>query len=66
MLFEDDVVLVGESLEKVNYILEEWKEVLESKGLKISRSKIVYIEFNFHLGDRVKTVNQNRYTYSLQ
>jgi len=45
MLFADDVVLVGESLEEVNYRLKEWREALESKGLKISRSKTVYIEF---------------------
>jgi len=35
-LFADDEVLVGESLVKVNYRLEEWREALESEGLKIS------------------------------
>lgn len=46
MLFSDDVVLVGEGLEEVNYRLEGWREALESKVLKISRSKTVYIEFS--------------------
>jgi len=41
----DDVVLVRESLEDVNYRLEGWREALESKLLKISRSKTVCIEF---------------------
>lgn len=63
MLFADDVVLVGESLEDVNYRLEEWREALESKGLKISRSKTVYTEFNFHLG--VQRVNQNKHVMNI-
>jgi len=65
MLFTEDVVLGEESLEEVNYRLEEWRVALEGKGLKISGSKIVYIEFHLHLGDRIQRVNQNRRVLNL-
>lgn len=40
MLFADDIVLIGENLKGINGWLEEWREALKSKGLKISRSKM--------------------------
>jgi len=40
-------MLVGESSEEVNSRFEEWKEAFESKGLRISRRKIKYLEFCF-------------------
>jgi hypothetical protein len=39
MLFADDVVLVDETREGVNGKLELWKDALELKGFKISRTK---------------------------
>ena len=36
-MFADDIVLIGESPGEVNGRLEEWREALESKGLRISR-----------------------------
>jgi hypothetical protein len=42
-MFADDIVLVGENLEEVNYRLEERRLALEEKGLRISRNKIGYI-----------------------
>jgi hypothetical protein len=47
MLFVEDIVFVGGNLEEVNGRLEEWKETIEGKGLRISRGKIEYIEYNF-------------------
>ena len=47
MLFANDIVLVAETKVKVNAKLELWSEALESKGLKISRNKIEYMECNF-------------------
>jgi hypothetical protein len=35
-MLADDIVLVGENLEKVNYRLDEWRLALEGKGLRIS------------------------------
>ena len=39
MLFADDVVLVDEIREGVNRKLELWRQTLESKGFRISRTK---------------------------
>ena len=43
MLFADDIVLLAETKEEVNRKLEEWRAVLEDKGLLISRKKIEYL-----------------------
>jgi hypothetical protein len=41
MLFIDDVVLVDESWECVNRKLKLWRQTLESKGFRISRTKLI-------------------------
>ena len=43
MLFVDDVVLVDESQVGVNRKLELWQQTLESKGFRLSRTKIEYM-----------------------
>jgi hypothetical protein len=43
MLFADDVVLVDESRAGVNMKLELWRHMLESKGFRLSRTKIEYM-----------------------
>ena len=45
--FADDRVLIDETKSRVNAKLDVWREVLESKGFKISRTKIEYIKYNF-------------------
>ncbi|XP_076940095.1 uncharacterized protein LOC143609136 [Bidens hawaiensis] len=47
MLFADDFVLIAESKQDLNMRLEEWRSALESKGLKISRSKTEYLYCDF-------------------
>lgn len=47
MLFADDIVLVDETKGGLNTKLETWREALETKGLKISRTKTEYMECNF-------------------
>ena len=47
MLFADDIVLVAESSDEANTKLDEWREVLESKRLRISRKKTEYLRCNF-------------------
>ena len=47
MLFTDDIVLVDASREYVNTKLERWREASTSKGFKISRTKIEYLNCNF-------------------
>ena len=39
MLFANDIVLIDETKYGVNAKLEVWKEAIESKGFKISRTK---------------------------
>ena len=39
MLFADDIVLIDETKSGVNAKLDVWRELLESKGFKISRTK---------------------------
>ncbi|KAM1895076.1 hypothetical protein ACFX13_043897 [Malus domestica] len=47
ILFADDIVLIDETQEGVNAKLNLWREVLESKGLRLSRSKTEYMECKF-------------------
>lgn len=47
MLFADDIVRVGESPEEVNGRLKNWREAFEGNGLRISRSKVEYVEYYF-------------------
>ena len=55
MLFADDVVLVDESQAGVNRKLELWRQTLESKGFRLSRTKTEYMRCDFdgvaHTGD---------------
>ncbi|XP_070004896.1 uncharacterized protein [Nicotiana sylvestris] len=47
MLFTDDIVLVDETRDDVNAQLEVWRQTLESKRFKLSRTKIKYLECKF-------------------
>nr|XP_033508401.1 uncharacterized protein LOC117273352 isoform X1 [Nicotiana tomentosiformis] len=47
MLFADDIVLIHETRGGVNDMLEVWRHTLESKGFKLSRTKIEYLECEF-------------------
>jgi hypothetical protein len=49
MLFADDVVLVDETRAGVNGKLELWKDALESKGFRISRTKTEYMMCDFSM-----------------
>ena len=40
MLFADDIVLEDETRHEVNVKLEIWRNTLESKGFRLSRTKI--------------------------
>ncbi|XP_019237487.1 PREDICTED: uncharacterized protein LOC109217680 [Nicotiana attenuata] len=50
MLFVDDIVLIDESWDKVNASLDVWRQMLESKGFKLIRSKTEYLECKFSDG----------------
>jgi len=43
MLFADDIVLIDESREGENTKLEHWRDTLEAKGFRLSRSKTKYL-----------------------
>ena len=47
MLFADDVVLVDESRIGVNRKLELWRNTLEPKGFRLSRTKTEYMMCEF-------------------
>ena len=47
MLFAEDIVLVAKNNEGVRNKIEEWREVLESKGMHISRTKNEYLRCDF-------------------
>jgi hypothetical protein len=49
MLFADDVVLVVEARAGVNGKFELWKDALESKGFRISRTKTEYMMCDFSM-----------------
>ena len=46
--FADDIVLLGESREKLNERLETWRRALETHGFRLSRSKSEYMECKFN------------------
>lgn len=50
MIFANDIVLIDESWAKVKNKLEVWRHALESKGFKLSRTKIEYLECKFSIG----------------
>ncbi|XP_070014490.1 uncharacterized protein [Nicotiana sylvestris] len=47
MLFADDIVLIDETRCGINWRLEVWRQALESKGFKLSRTKTEYVECKF-------------------
>ena len=47
MLFTDDIVLVAKIKKEVNNKLEEWRAVLECKGLHISHTNTEYLWCDF-------------------
>ena len=64
MIFADDIVLVAESAEGLNYRLEHWREALEDNGLRVSREKTEYMRCDFssieigHNEEEVRIDNQ--------
>jgi len=51
MLFADDIVLIDESREGVNTKLERWRDTLEARGFRLSRSKREYLQCRFSAGE---------------
>ncbi|XP_070045866.1 uncharacterized protein [Nicotiana tomentosiformis] len=50
ILFTDDIVFIDETRCGVNDRLELWKQTLESKGFKLSRTKTDYLGCKFSVG----------------
>ena len=71
IIYADDVVLCGETREGVEMILEEWRRALESRGLRISRTKTEYMRCSHQVqgqqrgirlgGEDIKTVGCFKY-----
>ena len=47
MLFANGIVLIDETKEGVNTKLELWRQTLEARGFRLSRSKTEYMECKF-------------------
>jgi hypothetical protein len=47
MIFTDDVILVDESRTGVDEKLELWRQTLEAKCFRLSRSKTEYMKYDF-------------------
>ena len=43
MMFADDVVLCAREKDVLELELEQWREALEKRGMKVSRAKTEYI-----------------------
>ncbi|XP_060202855.1 uncharacterized protein LOC132631279 [Lycium barbarum] len=54
MLFVDDIVLIDELRSGVNARLEVWRQTLESKSFKLSRTQTEYLECKFSNGSQVE------------
>ncbi|KAG5582110.1 hypothetical protein H5410_052737 [Solanum commersonii] len=46
-VFADDIVLIDEMRDRVNARLEVWRQALESKGFRLSRTKTEYLRCKF-------------------
>ena len=51
-MFIDDAVLADQITDEVNAKLEKWREILEGKGSRISRTKIEYLRCNFSCNEQ--------------
>ncbi|KAL6494082.1 glutamated carboxypeptidase [Orobanche gracilis] len=47
MMFADDIVLIDETKDGVQQKLELWRDTLEARGFRLSRSKTEYMECRF-------------------
>ena len=47
LIFVEDIFLIDETKEGVNTKLELWRQTLEARGFKLSRSKTEYMECKF-------------------
>ena len=50
MLLADNIVLTDETKKGVNIKLEQWRDTLDAKGFKLSRSKTEYLHCRFSVG----------------
>lgn len=48
ILFVDDTILLEESKENLNEMLETWRRVLETHSFRLSKSKMEYMECKFN------------------
>ncbi|GJY29823.1 retrovirus-related pol polyprotein LINE-1 [Tanacetum coccineum] len=48
LIFADDIVLVSDTPDGLNGRLEQWREMLEDKGLRVSREKTEYMRCDFN------------------
>ena len=46
MIFADDIVLCGKDCEGVERLTEDWRRVIEERGLRVSCQKTEYMPFN--------------------
>ena len=47
MMFADDIVLCGDDETDMTEYLETWRKALEERGMRISRPKTQFMDFNF-------------------
>ena len=47
MVFADDIVLCGDDKTDMPEYLETWRKSLEERGMRISRPKTQFMDFNF-------------------
>jgi len=51
MLFIDNIALINKTRKEVNTKLERWRDTLEAKSFRLSRSKTKYLHCGFSAGE---------------
>ncbi|GKA21145.1 retrovirus-related pol polyprotein LINE-1 [Tanacetum coccineum] len=66
LIFANDIVLVLDTPDGLNGRLEQWREMLEEKGLRVSREKTEYMRCDFNMNEKDQNKEADDVTHRIQ